>query len=160
MDESYPLPRFLSRANLPVSGANLTPKFAGATIPVTMDTFSTWLLAQLKAREWTQADLCRASKLAPAVVSNIIRRKRNVGPDSAKSIAAALGIPLDVVYVAAGLLPDSKKDNARVRTIDFLASQLPTDEQEGLIEFIRMRQRASEGKHGAGDNKGKGTKSK
>lgn len=74
--------------------------------------FSEWLQSELDKRDWTQADLVRASKgkLTTAQVSRVMTRQQNPGVRFCEGIAMALDMsPGDVVH-RAGILPTEKKD--------------------------------------------------
>ncbi len=104
----------------------------------TMNNLADWILRELKKREWSQSDLARRAGVSRSAISDIITGKRNIGRDLAISIASAFNVPLDEVFRASGLLPPAET-SARFRQVDHLLSQLEDDEQEGVVEFIKMR---------------------
>ena len=101
--------------------------------------FAGWLKAELEERGWNQADLCRASRLSTALVSRIMTGVRNPGPNACKSMAKALGVPVEVVYKQAGLLPLTGERNKRREMIEFLAEQMNDEEYQDLLDYIKFR---------------------
>jgi transcriptional regulator with XRE-family HTH domain len=67
------------------------------------DQFSDWLNEELKKREWTQADLARASGLTRQAISNYINERRNPDDQAIAAIARALRLPPETVFRIAGL---------------------------------------------------------
>lgn len=132
-----------------------TANLAGGTLLVTMentvtaDRFLNYVNAGMHERGWSQADLVIASGLAPSAISNILSKKRRAGVDACRAIARAFGAPEEQTLRAAGLLKDQPKTSAIVEVITHLASALPEDEQQGIVEFIRMRKKLTEEKHAA-----------
>jgi transcriptional regulator with XRE-family HTH domain len=83
--------------------------------------FSSWLLAQLEARGWTQSELARRSRISQPTLSRISTGTRQVGPDAALAIARALGeSPVKVFRLAKLLspaLPDPLADDVEALTL-------------------------------------------
>jgi transcriptional regulator with XRE-family HTH domain len=50
------------------------------------------------------SDLARRAGVDNSVISNILNERRNVGPEVARAIAAALDLPEEAVFRQAGLL--------------------------------------------------------
>lgn len=94
--------------------------------------FSDWLLSEMNKRNWTQADLARASGLNRQSVSDYINRRRsNPEPNALVAIAQAFKISPITVFRNAGLLPEGG-DNASFEDWQFLLNQLPPEEIEML----------------------------
>ena len=85
--------------------------------------FSGWLQLELNNRNWSKADLARASGLSSAQITRIVKREQNPGPESCSEIARAFKMPPEMVFRIAGLLPQE--------------SQYP-DEPPTLREWIRI----------------------
>lgn len=66
--------------------------------------FNTWLLSKLKEKEWSQADLARASGLTTAAISKYING-RIPDAEALKKIARAFRLPNEQVFEAAGVFP-------------------------------------------------------
>jgi len=88
-----------------------------------MESFSDWLLRELKKRDMSQSDLARAAKLGRGTISNIMTGTRNVGKDTLVKVAYALHLPPESVFRAAGILPASNND-PRVEEISHKFSTL------------------------------------
>lgn len=102
-------------------------------------TFSEWLQKQMDDRGWTQAELARRSKTTTATISRLLSGSRNVGPDMCVSIAGALKLSPDIVYRAAGLLPDRLEDADESREIANIYTSLNDVNREDVLEFARHR---------------------
>ena len=101
--------------------------------------FSDWLLEQLHERDWTQADLARASGLTRATISYYLGQKSKKPDENAlRQIAKAFKISPESIFRAAGLLPSTPTDPI-VDEITYLASQLPTQDVQELIELARLK---------------------
>jgi transcriptional regulator with XRE-family HTH domain len=117
-----------------------------------MDNFSEWLKNELESRGWKQADLVREANLDSAVISNIINGKRRSGENTARAIAHAFKLPPETVFRAAGLLPPQSPETEFINQIIHLTSELPTQEQQDILEFIKLRHRLAE-KRGKNETK-------
>jgi transcriptional regulator with XRE-family HTH domain len=100
--------------------------------------FSEWLNEQLKARNWTQAQLAKSAGLGRAVINKIINQfNKHPDPQTCVSIARALKLSPITVFRAAGLLPE---EPARVAELDDLAEILPQLSAEGREEVLAFAQ--------------------
>lgn len=68
--------------------------------------FSEWLTDELRARNWTNADLARAAHLSPQAIGHYVNQLRSPGADALRKIARALGYAPEDVYRVAGILPE------------------------------------------------------
>lgn len=103
-----------------------------------METFANWLLAELKQREWTQADLATRAKVSKTAISDILSGRRNVGTELATAIADALKVPQEDVYIAAGILRPKKDRSAVVEQILYEIEDRSPDEQREFLSYIRF----------------------
>ena len=109
-----------------------------------MDNFSEWLKNELGSRNWKQADLVREANLDSAVISNLINGKRKSGENTARAIAHAFKLPPETVFRAAGLLPPQLPETELISQINHLTTELPEQEQQDILEFVKMRHRLAE----------------
>lgn len=65
--------------------------------------FSEWLVGQLRDRGWSQRELARRSDISHTTVSEVLGNVRRPTWDFCASIAGALGVNPDAVFVRAGL---------------------------------------------------------
>ena len=107
--------------------------------------FPEWLLAELEKRSMTQAELARKSGVTPPQISRILSGTRGTEGKTLSAFAHALKLPPEEVYRAAGLLPPEPAETKLARQITHITSQLPPEEQQGLLEFAKLRLRLSEG---------------
>jgi transcriptional regulator with XRE-family HTH domain len=103
--------------------------------------FASWLKGKLEERGMTQADLKRASGITSAQISRLMSGERGMGEKSVLAIARALNLPPDVVFQAAGFLPKETEQTNLLKAIDHVVAALPAEEQAGVLEYAKMRQR-------------------
>ena len=103
------------------------------------NTFSGWLLVEMKERGWSQSELARRAGVSPTAISDVLSGRRNIGKDLATSIAEALRIPAKQVFSEAGLLPTDKGVNKEIEQIIHEAEGMTKDEQLELLSYIRWR---------------------
>lgn len=101
--------------------------------------FVGWLLAELQAREWSQADLSRAAKVSNAAISDVLSGRRNVGRELATKIARGLKLPTEMVFQKAGFLPAVQDHSEEIRQIIHEAEAMSREEQLELLSYIRWR---------------------
>jgi transcriptional regulator with XRE-family HTH domain len=107
--------------------------------------FPRWLAEQRKERGWSQADLARAARISPQVVSDYEGYKRKYFDETIlQKIAKGFKIPVETVYRAAGFLPPATEVDEIVAEINHLLEGLPPDVQEEAREYIRMKSRMVE----------------
>jgi len=88
-----------------------------------MDEFSTWVTTELRARNWTFAELARRSKLlSPQNVSAVLRGDRNPSLEFCKGLAEAFTMRPEEVLYHADLLP---------------APLAPVHGEEQVVRFFR-----------------------
>lgn len=100
--------------------------------------FNDWLLERLKEKDWSQADLARASGMTRGGVSNYINGRI---PDETalRKIAKAFNLPPETVYRAAGILPPTPKPDPVIDEITHLARSLPPEDVQDLIDLARAK---------------------
>jgi len=99
--------------------------------------FATWLNSELERRRWTGADLAERAGTTSATVSNVLNRKRGVGLDFCNGVALAFGVPPEVIYRRAGLLPalPDEPDHEQFQLLTDYYNRLPSHIREELIEY-------------------------
>jgi len=102
--------------------------------------FSEWLKQELDKRNWKQADLARASQLDSAVISNLMNGKRRSGENTARAIAHALKLPVDLVFEKANMLPPKPDLSPIKRKLAHLAEALPDSDVEMAIALLEQRE--------------------
>lgn len=113
---------------------------------MTKEDFIDWLRKEMERREWSQSELARRSKLSPAQITRLLNGERGVGEAGLTAIAHALKLPPETVFRAAGILPPQTPENELIQQISYIAKDLPADEQEGLLEYAKLRQKLSQEK--------------
>lgn len=102
--------------------------------------FSDWLIREMNTRDWTQADLARASGLSRQAISNYISgRVAKPDENALKEIARALGYPPETVFRIAKILPESQKHDETVQRIIHLINQLDEYDKLDILVFVESR---------------------
>lgn len=104
-----------------------------------MESFSNWLLKELKGRNISQSDLARLAGLGSGTISNIMSGNRKVGQETLNKIAGALRLPPELVYEKAGLLPPKTELSEVKRTLMHLAESLPDSDVELAVKILEAR---------------------
>lgn len=107
----------------------------------TMETFAEWLQKELNSRNMTQSDLSRTAGLGSGTLSNILRGTRSIGYEAVLKIANAFNLPPEIVFRAAGMLPNKPEKKEIVEKILYVISELPESEQSEILEYILWRQK-------------------
>jgi len=113
--------------------------------------FRDWLLNQLNARNWSQAELARASNLTTAAISKYISG-RVPDKNALKKIARGLDLPVSIVLEAAGILPPESPAAELIQQITHLVKDLPEEEQINILEYAKLRRTLAEQKRGQRNN--------
>jgi transcriptional regulator with XRE-family HTH domain len=107
--------------------------------------FSDWLLEQLNERGWSQSELSHLTGLTRQAISYYLSGKSKQPDEFAlQKIAKAFKLPPEDVYRAAGIPLSQSTETKVIRQITHLANQLPPEEQQGILEFVKLRLRLSE----------------
>lgn len=97
-------------------------------------TFKDYLRQQLDRREWTAAELARASGLSESVIGRWLKAATLPSVDNARALAIALGRPMLEVVVAVGMLaPDE------IATAVEVGPRLSTLSDEELLAEVARR---------------------
>lgn len=103
-----------------------------------METFSEWLVEQMRLRDMSQQDLAQKSGITPAQISRVISGQRGLGEKSLTALAHALRLSPITIFRKAGILPEGG-ENASFEDWQFLLSQLAPDEQDEIRQIIEMK---------------------
>lgn len=106
-----------------------------------MNKFSEWLLKQMSDKEWTQADLVRASGLTRSTISYYLSPKSKRPDDEAlKKIARAFNLPVDFVFEQANKLSPKPELSPIKRKLVHVAQDMPDSDVELAISLLEQRQ--------------------
>lgn len=119
-----------------------------------MVNFAEWVDKELALRDWTRADLSQRAKISQSTLSMIYSQSRKAGPDVCNAIAAALKVPPDEVFRAAGLLPPVPSADDTLKRIEYLYNTLedPDNKQRALEYIESLITREEKGKYSATKN--------
>ena len=106
--------------------------------------FSQWLVGELNERGWSNAELARRAGVTRGAIGNLVRDDRQPGPDMLNAIAGAFGYPPEKLFQIAGILPEQSPTTENTSLIDMLFGKLTGDEQQEVIEYLRMKVRLKE----------------
>lgn len=109
-----------------------------------MKHFGDWLKEEMEKKNLSQKELAEMSNITPAQISRIINGTRGAGEQAIVSIAHALKLPPETVFRAAGLLPPQSPEDELMNEIMHLASDLPAQDKQDILEYVRMRNRLAE----------------
>ena len=111
-----------------------------------MDTdFVNWLIAQMQERNWSQADLARASGINKQSIHYYLSESSKAPHAHVLAkIAYALGLPVEEVYRAAGFLPHPPDINETIEEILHEVEGMPKQDQQEVLAFVRMKNRLRE----------------
>ena len=102
--------------------------------------FGDWLQSILDERGMSQADLARRMGKKTGVVSNLINNKRQQpAVESCKLIADALNLPLEEVYRAADILPETPEADPITEAIIALTKNLDPQERQEILDYVRYK---------------------
>jgi transcriptional regulator with XRE-family HTH domain len=101
--------------------------------------FNDWLLLQLQERDWSQADLARATGLTTAAISKYMQG-RIPDKDSLNKIAHALKLPPKLVFEKAGVIPPETELDETKRELLHSSEGLPKSDIELAIQILNARQ--------------------
>ncbi len=98
--------------------------------------FIVWLDGELSRRGWSDYQLAKRAQISHSVIS---RARSGSLPKwgACESIARALGMPTEFVFRKAGLLPSKTYDEAEYEQVAHLFGQLPRDDRERVLAFLR-----------------------
>lgn len=118
-----------------------------------MNVFSEWLFEQLQERNWSQADLARASGLTRQAISYYTSDKSK-SPDihSLRKIAKAFKVPEDIVLEKAGLMPAKSELSALKRALIHQLEQADEDDAALVLDFLETISRRKETKAASSPN--------
>jgi transcriptional regulator with XRE-family HTH domain len=103
-------------------------------------TFGDWLTKKMEEREWSQADLARASGLTRQAIGYYLGPKsKRPDEEALKLIAKAFKVPIEQAYRAAGILPPEKKRKETIEEIEHALDDLSEGELQEFLSYVRWR---------------------
>lgn len=89
-------------------------------------------------RHWSQRALATKADLAASTINRLLRG-HPADPETLEKLAKLLNEPLDHLYRLAGILPEQDRHQEIVRVIEHLVTRLPENDQQEILEIIRMK---------------------
>jgi len=104
--------------------------------------FTDWLLKEMDNRRWQPRDLAQAAGISRNQVMLVLEHARFPGDKFLRGVAAAFGIPQDIVFRLAGLLTDKEmedvKEDEAARKIKLLISALDPEGRERAVRLLEQ----------------------
>jgi len=104
-----------------------------------MVSFPDWLANELTKRDISPSTLAKLSHKAPAVISRILNGERKPAPETIESIARALGLPIEEVFRAAGILPQVDTKQTAIERVGHKFEQLSERDQDEILALIDFK---------------------
>lgn len=106
-----------------------------------MNEFIDWLNSELRAKDWSQADLARATGLTRGAISNIINNQRAPKVETLVAIANGLNMPAEQVLRIAGRLPEEVNPRqVAAEILGYKLGELNQNQLDEVIQFIEFIQ--------------------
>jgi transcriptional regulator with XRE-family HTH domain len=103
--------------------------------------FVTWLTSEMDTKYWNISELGKHSGLSRGAISNVIHRKRKPGAAFCQGIAQAFDLPVELVYLKAGLLRQIENPMRIAEIIIHRKANRMNDNQlQELIRYIDWMQ--------------------
>jgi transcriptional regulator with XRE-family HTH domain len=117
--------------------------------------FADWLQRELERRGMNPNQLAKASGRGANTIQNILKRERSVGPEVARDIAKALGLPQHVVFLAAGLQTETIPDLGSHPIKATIAREIGDEDDPAVLAYILEQIRAARALAGGKSEPGK-----
>jgi transcriptional regulator with XRE-family HTH domain len=107
--------------------------------------FANWLMAQMQERNWTQADLARASGVHKQSIHYYLTQ--SVKPPRAyilAKLAAALDLPVEEAYRAAHIPLHPSDVNQTIEEVLYEMETMSGEDQQEVLAFVRMKRKLRE----------------
>ncbi|GAP14902.1 hypothetical protein LARV_02681 [Longilinea arvoryzae] len=101
-----------------------------------IDIFNRWLSEELAMRGWSDFELSRRAKITHAVLSHA-RMGTLPKWEACVAIAAALGMPAEVVFRKAGLLPSDPREDLVKAEMDALYGEASKETRLEILRYVR-----------------------
>lgn len=100
--------------------------------------FIQWLNQELSLRGWSDNQLARQAGISHSVIS---RARSGILPkwEACEALATALGLPAEVVFRKAGLLPVEPTDDLRLEEWRHVLARLPEKERSELLRIAQLK---------------------
>lgn len=99
--------------------------------------FATWLMREIEARGWTNAELARRAGISAASISMVVSGQKGVGLDFCLGVSRAFGQPPETVLRKAGLLPPIPAPVAEETEIITIIRSLPSNTRSVIVTMLR-----------------------
>jgi len=110
------------------------------------DRFKAWVEEERKRRGWSYRELARQSNVSQSLISRVLSDDMPATADFCIKIAQALEVSPETLMRLAGILPPaspaSPADNTVLQELVELARNLPPDQQQQVLEYIRFISRS------------------
>jgi transcriptional regulator with XRE-family HTH domain len=101
--------------------------------------FAKWLQERMELKGYNQAELARRAGVSRAAINGVLTGSRNPGNDLCSAVAKALNIRPEIVFRAAGILPNQPGMDEDYEELKHLFSQMTDEEQEEFLATGRLK---------------------
>lgn len=107
---------------------------------MTSEDFVEWVLIEMDHRGWNRRELSIRMDISATQVTRVLNREQLPGIDFLNGVARAFGLPTDVVFRRAGILPEDLKDpDDIIREVLYELGLAPKNDREEILEFSKMK---------------------
>lgn len=99
--------------------------------------FRTWIIEELKKRNWSGRELARRTGLSQSIVQKTLKGERNPSSEFCIRVAEALGESPEKLLRMSGILPQIIEDEALVHELFELLRILNRDQKFEVLRYIR-----------------------
>ena len=105
-----------------------------------METFSEWLVRELRVRNMSPAELSRTSGITQSALSRLISGSRKPNTDTIQAIAKGLKVNVEEIYEVCGILQHkSTIDDILTNRILEMVKGLQEDDKEDILSLIQAK---------------------
>lgn len=108
--------------------------------------FGRWLESKLAELDISQAEVARRAEYSRGAINGVITGSRHPGTQMLAAISKALNLPPEEVLQAAGQLP--RRSVKELEKLNHKLSLLPEEERQDIFDYIDMKLKQEERKHG------------
>ncbi len=102
-----------------------------------------WLQKNMDERNWGVRETARRAHVSHPTISDVLNGGA-VSFDTCRALAKLFGVKVDFVLRLAGLLEPVQDSSETIEEIVNMTMELPEDDQEEVLQFIKMRIRIAE----------------
>lgn len=99
----------------------------------------TFLLEEMRVKRVSPADITKRTGLSASQVSKVLNRESPAGIKAIECFAQALGLPVDILFQYAGMLPKPLNHDEKRQELIHLYETMDNENREDVIDYARMK---------------------